>query len=213
MAKIVLILGGARSGKSRFAKELAERIGGRDVLFVATAEAVDEEMRRRIDLHRQSRPKSWKSHEQARHVGQWLGRAGKSQRVVVLDCLTLLVSNVLLEFSEELDVEQVERAVQAEVESLLEACSRRDGTVIIVSGEVGHGVVPAHPLGRVFRDLLGFANQSIGRQAAVVYLMVAGLPVDISSHASSLDQAAALCGAVAVPRSPKRKQTRRKRSK
>jgi adenosylcobinamide kinase/adenosylcobinamide-phosphate guanylyltransferase len=213
MGKIVLILGGVRSGKSRFARDLAEQIAGHDVLFVATAEAGDEEMRRRIEEHRQSRPARWITREQPLNVGDMLARSRTSHKVVLVDCLTLLVSNVILNCPDPLDVEEAEDQVRAELLSLICACGERDATVIIVSGEVGQGVVPDHPLGRIFRDLLGMANQTIGLNAAAVYLMVAGLPIEVRSRASTLEQAAAVCHDNVVARSSKRKQPQRKRSK
>jgi adenosylcobinamide kinase/adenosylcobinamide-phosphate guanylyltransferase len=187
MARLVLILGGARSGKSRFAQNLARRLGGEEVLFVATAQARDAEMRRRIERHQQSRPSSWRLLEAPTQVGRALDESADRSSVVLIDCLTLLVSNVLLACGEA----AVEEAVREETQALLAAIRRRSGTVILVSGEAGQGVVPPTPLGRVFRDLLGWANQDVAAQAEGVYLLVAGVAVEVKSLGVSVEQAAA----------------------
>lgn len=188
MHRLVLVLGGVRSGKSRFAQELAQRLGGEDVLFVATAEAGDAEMSRRIDHHRRSRPAAWKTLEQPRETGRALLELEDSPPVILVDCLTLLVSNLLLQSDG--DAETAERRVSAEIEALIAAARQRSATMIIVSGEVGQGLVPESPLGRMFRDLLGWANQSLAAEAEATYLMVAGLAVEVKSLARSVEAAA-----------------------
>jgi adenosylcobinamide kinase/adenosylcobinamide-phosphate guanylyltransferase len=110
--------------------------------------------------------------------------------VVLVDCLTLLVSNILLSCENHQDAEAVEDLVRSQVGAITAACRERPGTVIIVSGEVGQGVVPEHALGRTFRDLLGMANQIVAAMADAVYLMVAGLPVEIKSLAATVATAA-----------------------
>jgi adenosylcobinamide kinase/adenosylcobinamide-phosphate guanylyltransferase len=190
MAKLILILGGVRSGKSRFAQELAGRLGDRDVLFIATAEAGDAEMQERIAIHRQSRPADWTTLECPLAVGAALAESAERRSVVIIDCLTLLVSNVLLTVADA-KPDQAQRLVEAETQSLLAACRSRTGTVIIVSGEVGLGVVPDNPLGRAFRDLLGWMNQALAAESAATYLMVAGCPVEIRSLATTVEAAAA----------------------
>jgi adenosyl cobinamide kinase/adenosyl cobinamide phosphate guanylyltransferase len=187
MARLVLILGGARSGKSRFAQELARRLGGDEVLFVATSEARDAEMQRRIERHQQSRPASWRLLEVPREVGRALDQTEDRSPVVLIDCLTLLVSNVLLACGES----AAEEAVREETHALLAAVRRRCGTVILVSGETGQGVVPSTSVGRTFRDLLGWTNQDVAAQAEGVYLLVAGVAVEVKSLAASVEQAAA----------------------
>lgn len=188
MHRLVLVLGGVRSGKSRFAQELAQRVGGEDVLFVATAEAGDDEMVRRIDHHRRSRPTGWKTLEQPLRTGRAIIAIDSPPPVILVDCLTLLVSNALLRSDG--DAEAAERCVIAEIESLVAAGRHHGATMIVVSGEVGQGLVPETPLGRLFRDLLGWANQMLAKEAEATYLMVAGLAVDVRSLATSAEQSA-----------------------
>jgi len=188
-AKIVFILGGVRSGKSRFGQDLAFEIGGNHVLFVATAEARDDEMARRIEKHRNERPAKWLTLEQPLGVGAAIASTTHDRPVILIDCLTLLVSNILLTHHE--DIAAAESAVQVEIANLIESARLRDATLVVVSGEVGMGVVPESSLGRRFRDLLGWANQSIARDAVATYLMVAGMPVNVTQISSSVKEAAA----------------------
>lgn len=185
---LVLVLGGVRSGKSRFAQDLAKELAGDHVLFVATAEARDCEMSRRIRHHRESRPVTWRTFEQPLHVGSALASEALLPPVVLLDCLTLLVSNVLLR--EELDLDKVERDVRAEVDSLIELTRRHRTCLIVVSGEVGLGVVPESSQGRYFRDLLGIANQALSAKADATYFMMAGRAVNVTRLGASVQEVA-----------------------
>lgn len=177
---LTLILGGARSGKTSYAHEQARQIG-RNVLYVATAEAGDDEMRMRIEAHRAQRPTEWQTLEATLQVGETLiSKSNQIQAgVVIVDCVTLLVSNVLLSFSEDSPLDEVKQKVQAEIDALLKAHSKIGGQWFIVSNEVGLGLVPPYPLGRVYRDLLGWANQTLAHSADRVIFMVAGIPTII----------------------------------
>lgn len=177
-AELILVLGGARSGKSAFAQELARDLGGEQVLFVATAEAGDEEMRRRIAKHRRQRPAEWRTLEVRRDVGAAIREHIGESRVVLLDCLSLLVSNLLLE-AQDMFADELEARVVAEVEGLVSCVGETDAHLIVVSNEVGCGLVPEYPLGRVYRDLLGRANQAAARSADRVYVLTAGIPIAI----------------------------------
>ena len=183
MGRLLLVLGGARSGKSAYAQRLAEELGGSRVLFVATAQAWDEEMTQRIAQHRQERPAAWRTLEAPHHVGQAIALELDDATVVLVDCLTLLVSNTLLRLSESPDPAAAAAAVQAELTALLQTCQGNVATYIVVSNEVGLGLVPDNPLGRLYRDLLGRANQTLAAQAEAVYFMVAGLPVEVKALA------------------------------
>ncbi len=177
MAKITLILGGARSGKSRLAQEIAIKAGG-DVLFVATAEAGDAEMKRRIEMHRRNRPAGWRTLEAATGLsGQITPQIGTA-RTVIIDCITLLVSNIFGRHPGA-DEKTLERAVTGEIEGLLTCIEGADARFIIVSNELGLGLVPPDPASRLYRDLLGQANQRLAARADTVWLLVAGIPVAI----------------------------------
>ncbi len=177
LAQLTLILGGARSGKSDYAEQLAGEAGER-VLYIATAEIGDEEMAQRIAAHRLARPATWQTLEAPRYIGATLAEIEATPEVLLLDCLTLLVSNILLALESE-PQPVIETAVQAELEALLSAQARLSVPLIIVSNEVGLGLVPPYPLGRVYRDALGRANQYLAAQANRVIFMVAGIPMTI----------------------------------
>lgn len=182
---LTLILGGARSGKSAYAQQLAHARGGSNVLYVATALAFDDEMAARIASHRAERPAGWQTLEAAQGVGaavtRYLDTAVVRPAVILVDCLTLLATNVLLPFGEMPDPRAAEEAVLAEVDQLLESVRQSQTGWIVVSNEVGMGLVPPYPLGRVYRDALGRANQRLATAAEEVLLMVAGLPWTLKS--------------------------------
>lgn len=184
--KVVLILGGARGGKSTFAEELAAELGS-DVLFVATAEAHDDAMRQRIEAHRRARPPHWRTLEAPVGTAAAIAANGRAE-VVLLDCLTMLVSNLLGRAASEDPQEDgtydaLRDQVLREVNELV-AWQREAGAhLIVVSNEVGMGLVPPYPLGRAFRDLLGSANRRLALAADEVYLMVAGIPVEVKELA------------------------------
>jgi adenosylcobinamide kinase/adenosylcobinamide-phosphate guanylyltransferase len=178
----ILITGGVRSGKSRFAQELAQRLG-QPVLFVATAEASDDEMRQRIEEHRHTRPTAWRTLETTTQIGQHIVQEIGGAQVVIIDCVTLLLSNVLGQFLDptgiHIDDSLAEKAVTREIDELIDCLNRVAASFIIVTNEVGMGLVPDNKLGRTYRDLLGRANQRLAERAEEVYLMVAGLPVRV----------------------------------
>lgn len=177
--ELILILGGARSGKSAYAERLARERGG-GVLFVATAQAGDEEMARRIADHRAARPAGWRTLEEPVAVAGRLATEGADAGTVLLDCVTLLVSNLLLAHEGEGEGAVAGR-VEAEIAGLLRRYEEGAATWLVVSNEVGLGLVPPYPLGRLYRDLLGRANQRLAARADRVYLMVAGLPLDVKA--------------------------------
>lgn len=173
--EFVLVLGGARSGKSDWAQSQLET-QTRDVLFVATATAGDEEMQSRIQKHRASRPARWKTLEAQRHVGQAIV-AAKPQGWVLLDCVTMLASNVLFSLPDPVIEADYQEAMQAEIEALIEAWHQQDASWMLISNEVGLGLVPPNALSRYYRDELGCANQRLAKAATKVVLMVAGIPM------------------------------------
>jgi adenosylcobinamide kinase/adenosylcobinamide-phosphate guanylyltransferase len=171
---VTLVLGGARSGKSRYAQQLAEQ--WRRVVFVATAKVTDDEMRAKIERHREDRPKDWLTVEEPLELGKVLAEHERDNEVIVVDCLTIFAATVL-----ETEGEKSE-AIDRRVEALCAALQGVQCNVVLVSNEVGSGVVPAYPLGRRYRDLLGEINQRVARVADDVVLMVAGLPLALKGH-------------------------------
>lgn len=179
-AEVILILGGARSGKSSFAVELAKELeASGNVCLIATAEPLDEEMRQRIERHRAERPKEWLTIEEPLRIDSALERAEGSSTVII-DCLTLFASNWLLGAGDPSDAEL--RASRA-LERSFELAEDRQQRLIFISNEVGLGLVPETRLGRDFRDLLGRINQLVARRATIVYFMVAGLPIRLKGRA------------------------------
>lgn len=198
MGKLTLILGGARSGKSTFAEMRAKELGGDSVLYVATSETKDEEMVERVEKHRSERPPAWVTVEAPRNVAQALRqaqdtaiRAARSEAsVVLLDCMTFLVANHLMDTAAPEDDPfdnpsadpfdaQIEADVVADVEALVAFVKETDVEMLVVSNEVGLGVVPPYDLGRAYRDILGRANQILARHADEVQLLVAGIPLKV----------------------------------
>ena len=171
----ILITGGARAGKSSYAQKLAAASGGR-VLFVATAEAKDEDMRLRIEKHRKSRPLSWETLEAPSEVAKAIDEQEGEYSIVVIDCITMLVSNIMLGA---VDKTSAESEVLKEIDSVINTMQSKSSVFILVSNEVGLGIVPDNEMSRTYRDLLGRANQLLAQYADEVYLMVAGIPVKI----------------------------------
>ncbi len=178
MSSLVLILGGARSGKSAFALEYAmkeEKRSGGAVCYIATAQALDDEMRRRIRKHREDRPAHWHTIESPLSISESFSHLPANTVAVVVDCLTLLVSNILLSH-EGAEEREITALVLQEIESALRAAENSARTVLFVSNEVGLGIVPEYPLSRSFRDIAGLVNQKVAKHADEVYVMIAGIP-------------------------------------
>jgi len=178
MSKITLILGGARSGKSSYAQSIAEE-SGKSVTFIATAQALDDEMSARIQKHRVERSLNWETLEVPLGIAAYAEQI-KSD-IVILDCITLLVSNLLMRFVKDdlVDEEPFIIEVEKEVNQLIAKMLAQKQDWIIVSNELGLGLVPPYQMGRVYRDRLGWANQRLAREADKVVFMVAGIPTVI----------------------------------
>lgn len=167
MGKITLILGGGRSGKSQFAINLAR--SNKKVAFIATGIAFDAEMKKRIVLHKKNRPKNWKIFEEPYRVALLLKKITNKFDVILLECLTLLVSNLLLKnFDQE--------AIEEEIKKILLILKKSKNQSIIVSNEVGLGIVPKNKLARSFRDIAGKVNQMVAEKCDEVFFMVSGIP-------------------------------------
>lgn len=175
--ELLLVIGGARSGKSRHAEALGHAAGpAARVLFAATAEAHDDDMRRRIARHRADRPAGWATVEAPLALPEALAAAAGARDLVIVDCLTLWVSNLLLRHEGDADLDA---RVAERVEALLAVRARDTAAWVVVTNEVGLGVVPGTPLGRHYRDLLGRANQQVAARADRVRLLVAGIAVAV----------------------------------
>ena len=178
MGELSFVTGGARSGKSRFAERLA-RETGRPLVYLVTMVASDEELAARIEAHRRDRPADACTIEAPRDPVSALAAAGDAS-CVLLDCLSLWVSNRLIELGETPALDEVaalDAALDDEAERLVALARRREGETIVVTNEVGAGLVPEYPLGRHYRDLLGRVNQRVAASADRAWLMVAGRPL------------------------------------
>ncbi len=177
---ITFVLGGAKSGKTAFALKYAENLRGfRDYYYLATAQALDEEMKEKIKKHKEERPSYWKLIEEPLSISHHLEKLSKSLSVILLDCITLWISN-LLHYERNFDQEteaffEVLKAFQAHERSWL----------ILVSNEIGLGIVPENSLARKYRDLVGYVNQRISALADEVYFIVAGLSIPLKRSGSS----------------------------
>jgi len=187
--KITFITGGARSGKSALAEKLAAGNGG-PVAYIATAGVLDAEMAERVKLHREQRPAAWLTIEEPLSLPAALGKVPAEARYVIVDCLTLWLTNRLLqEWQPDVasctpaEAVRLEKAILGELNDFLELLPQRPFRTAVVSNEVGCGIVPEAPLARVFRDLAGRANQLAAARADTVYLTVSGLPLVLKGSA------------------------------
>ena len=170
MKKITFILGGARSGKSTYALELARKY--KKVAFIATCEALDKEMAKRIRLHKESRPRHWDTFEEPKEIEATLKKLTNKYDCIVIDCLTLLVSNLFLSGLNK-------KTIEEKISKLIAALKKVNCRVMLVSNEVGMGIVPDNKMARDFRDVAGRANQIVAAEANEVFFMTAGLPLKI----------------------------------
>jgi adenosyl cobinamide kinase/adenosyl cobinamide phosphate guanylyltransferase len=167
-----LITGGVRSGKSSYAEALAKHFAD-EVVYIATLQLSDEEMQRRIVKHKLQRPENWRTLEVKLELPQVIQES--SENVVLLDCLSGFVSNVLLEYEREGEDIVIEKVLES-ITELINILQASNKTIIIVTNEVGYGVVPPYPLGRWFRDALGLANGRVAKIADAVAIVTVGIP-------------------------------------
>jgi len=166
MAKIVFITGAVRSGKSKLAVDLAKK-SLRKIVFLASCVPLDEEMKERVAKHKQARPGSWKTIEEPINAADVIKQA-KADELVIFDCLTLWISNLMLKFDKE-------ELINEKIEGLLLILQQTEAEVVIVSNEVGWGIVPENALARRFRDIAGLTHQKLAAISDEVYLVTAGL--------------------------------------
>jgi adenosylcobinamide kinase/adenosylcobinamide-phosphate guanylyltransferase len=166
---VIFVTGGARSGKSDFAQEMAEKIEGKRV-FVATAQAFDEEMEERIQKHQENRGARWDTLEEPIDIGGTIRSVLGQYKTILIDCLTVWMSNLLLEYPDQ------NEKISEIVDDFFSGLSESEETIIVVSNEVGMGIVPDNKLARHYRDQLGFLNQRMARRADEVYVLFSGIP-------------------------------------
>jgi len=169
MNKITFILGGARSGKSSFAVKLAAENSGKTA-FIATCEPLDQEMRKRIELHKQKRPREWQTFEAPYDIAAVLKNISGKFKIIIIDCLTLLVSNLMLK-GDKNDAE-----IEKEIHRIILLLKQSGSDSIIVSNEVGLGIIPQNELGRSFRDTAGRINQLVAKEADDAFFLISGIP-------------------------------------
>ncbi|MFK3706870.1 adenosylcobinamide kinase /adenosylcobinamide-phosphate guanylyltransferase [Raoultella sp. BIGb0138] len=179
---LILVTGGARSGKSRHAEDLIA--GSPRVLYLATSQIVDDEMAARIQHHRDSRPAHWRTAERGRHLAQLITPDNDPQEAILLECITTLVTNILFALGGDSDPDgwdyaAMERQIDDEIATLIAACRRCPAKVVLVTNEVGMGIVPENRLARHFRDIAGRVNQRLAAAADEVWLVVSGIGVKI----------------------------------
>ncbi|WP_321494383.1 bifunctional adenosylcobinamide kinase/adenosylcobinamide-phosphate guanylyltransferase [uncultured Desulfobacter sp.] len=170
--KHILVLGGCRSGKSRFARQTADDMAMDKKIYLATCVPTDREMEERVNRHRDDRGPGWSTIEEPVLVHEAIDRACAQAKVILVDCLTLWTSNLLFHGKDE-------SGVMASVDLLLDALNRSACPVILVSNEVGYGIVPENSLARQFRDIAGLVNQRVARAVDEVIVSMAGIPVQI----------------------------------
>ncbi len=191
MSNLTLITGGARSGKSSFA-ELLAAYPRLPVVYIATAQVYDGEMELRVKKHREQRPSDWDLVEEPLAISSVLEKYRKEQVVLLLDCVTLWLTNLLLsEYSEEFEgnpfaQDEKEQIILDQVRAVAHLAQEIVPQVIMVTNEVGQGIVPDNPLSRAYRDLAGRTNQILGHAASKVYSVVAGYPIEIKESGQAL---------------------------
>ena len=184
--KLVFVTGGIRSGKSAFAEKLTAELG-QAITYVATSEALDDEMQLRIELHRQRRPDNWKTVEEPLKVSAVLQEYGGKCDVIMLDCLTILISNLMFAREREAGQEfqkEMQNGIIEEIGALARAAKDAKAHVVIVSNEVGMTLVSDNLLGRQYQELVGRANQLVAGLADEAYLVAAGYPIALKSGRS-----------------------------
>ena len=171
MSNLILVTGGVRSGKSSYAQTIAA-VSGAKVFYIATAQALDGEMKKRIKSHKKSRAKTWVTVEEPVHLAKAINAIPSGNKTIILDCLTLFISNLIHNGMSD-------PQICADVKNIVKALRKKSGLSIIVTNEVGSGIVPDNKLARRFRDLQGTVNQITAKEADRVCLLLSGIPVQI----------------------------------
>lgn len=178
-SKVILVTGGSRSGKSKYAEGLYEQLD--DVLYIATAIITDEEMRDRVALHQKSRNQNWTTVEQYKGLDEIV--ASYPEKNILLDCVTVMVSNLMFEIDTDIEkmsreqMDELEKSMIKKLKLLMDQVRSKDKNIVLVTNEVGCGLVPEYKLGRIFRDIAGKINQQLALWSDEVYLVACGLPL------------------------------------
>lgn len=184
MSKIILVTGGARSGKSGFAESLC-REQNNSTAYIATSVVFDDEMKERVRKHQESRPKEWRTYEIYKDIYSIIDEIGEKHDTVIMDCVTLMVNNLMFTYGIDVDkatskeLDELENYIRDQIEKLLDAVKKTNLYFVIVSNEIGMGIVPANKLSRIYRDFVGRANQLIGKYSDEVYFVVSGIPMKV----------------------------------
>ncbi len=181
MSKVIMITGGSRSGKSVLAEKKAAEYGKRSVLYIATAIATDEDMKERIRIHQERRDSEWGTYEGYRDLGDVIRETEKN--TILLDCVTVLITNILFEEERDFDtiskeeIAGIEADVMKELGNIIKGARDGNKTLILVTNELGMSMVSSYRLGRIFTDMAGKANQLIASLSEEVYLSISGIPL------------------------------------
>ena len=184
MSKVILVTGGARSGKSNFAEKLCKDQNN-NTAYIATSIPFDDEMKERVKKHKESRPQNWKTYEIYKDIYTIINDISKEHKTVILDCVTLLVNNLMFTYGIDVDkatskeLDELENYIRDQIEKLLDAVKKTNLYFVIVSNEIGMGIVPANKLSRIYTDIIGRINQQIATHSDEVYFVVSGIPMKI----------------------------------
>lgn len=184
MSNIILVTGGARSGKSSFAESLCIEQNNKTA-YIATSVAFDDEMKNRVKKHQESRPKNWKTYEIYKDIYSIVEELNKNHDTVIMDCVTLMVNNLMFTHGIEVDeatseeLNELENYIREQITKLLEAVKKTNLYFVIVTNEIGMGIVPENKLSRIYGDFVGRANQLISSYSNEVYFVVSGIPMKV----------------------------------
>ena len=184
MSNIILVTGGARSGKSNFAESLCIKQNNRTA-YIATSIPFDDEMKNRVKKHQESRPKKWKTYEIYKDIYSIVEELDNNHDTVIMDCVTLMVNNLMFTYGIEVDkatsqeLDELEEYIKEQIKKLMEAIKKTNLYFVIVSNEVGMGIVPENKLSRIYADFVGRANQLIAKYSDEVYFVVSGIPMKV----------------------------------
>ncbi|MEW9077924.1 bifunctional adenosylcobinamide kinase/adenosylcobinamide-phosphate guanylyltransferase [Terrisporobacter glycolicus] len=184
MSNIILVTGGARSGKSSFAESLCIKQNNKTA-YIATSVAFDDEMKNRVKKHQESRPKDWKTYEIYKDIYSIVEELDKNHDTVIMDCVTLMVNNLMFTHGIEVDeasseeLNELENYIREQINKLLEAVKKANLYFVIVTNEIGMGIVPENKLSRIYGDFVGRVNQLIANYSDEVYFVVSGIPMKV----------------------------------